>query len=1036
MGGWLSSWDEPHRALVADVARQCGFTQIRIIEDVSGESGARTFIVQPSSLAGPLRKAVLKIGPRLIVDEDAGGLQKAAQFYKHTPSKLADSISGDFRALLLDLAGDGEGTTFESFYRAPNTSPEDVQRIVGDLFRQTLRSGSVNLRGEWNPFAQYKFHEPERISQALRALGDGLPTLIRWWQRAEKESRSSKEPTYTAFCHGDLHRKNIIVSGRSALVIDFGLVGDWHAMHDFAKLERDICLYLYPSEAKSQELLDVGWNPGDCGDAVAADSPQLEKAKSTLRTIRSISREVAPRNWEAEYLTALLYLYILAAKNEDLTTETRKLALSYANHLRERLEGLFPKLRIPDGERETAHRRDVLWQFAYTFFRLDQLPSGGWAKSLPGWLDALFEGDHDFHVTSETRIKGGTDLTSRALITYLKFLDRLGYYRPGAFDPPAKGRISHAVRMNIADKIGDGGVGSKTPSRTAIHVRHTLMGLLTFLYASECTGDPALDELEGIKPYLVKNLVEWKKDKSHPFASFCILAKVREKLNQIGFRHQWNPDDLPVDDTLPKMSAELAQAVQARYDLEPRDTSGRLTWMDFRFRPYNKLWRMERSNLLMYLPFLITEDGSKFHEFLDLGLLDTCAREVCKILSELPPPDELTGLCLYNHQDPGTGRPRDFGLTAELLALLKKPAMKPLIQKLMHWDTEQYKKLTDSLDVALVRSFDEYHERPLFKFTHGVAFARYLEAVDDELINIETVRALDQHIDKVLDRGVTELDLNELCKSIVGRAFATCPSPVTEPKIENMRDLLVTKLVSGEHIDVRDEAWKDWVEAWKLRVKEAQEATIRFFDGEGGVAYAERYADKPIADFVSEICRLERSTRDGQRHGKALDVGCGPGQYASLLAKQDYDVDLADASLQMLKMAHGRLSKPQPDAGDLRRIERLEHDYKGVEFDLIFAAAMMVHIARKDAPKIYRSFHKLLRPGGALFVNFKIGDHTLIGIGERYYEYYRDYRIPFTALEDAGFVVHEFWTRFNHKTMYSDPMRIHWANFFCTRRMP
>jgi len=93
----------------------------------------------------------------------------------------------------------------------------------------------------------------------------------------------------------------------------------------------------------------------------------------------------------------------------------------------------------------------------------------------------------------------------------------------------------------------------------------------------------------------------------------------------------------------------------------------------------------------------------------------------------------------------------------------------------------------------------------------------------------------------------------------------------------------------------------------------------------------------------------------------------------------------------------------------------------------------MVHVPRTMAPKIYRTFHRLLRPGGALFVNFKIGDHTLIGIGERYFEYYRDYRVPWKMLEEAGFLVREISTRFNNETMYRDPKLIHWANFFCTR---
>ena len=164
----------------------------------------------------------------------------------------------------------------------------------------------------------------------------------------------------------------------------------------------------------------------------------------------------------------------------------------------------------------------------------------------------------------------------------------------------------------------------------------------------------------------------------------------------------------------------------------------------------------------------------------------------------------------------------------------------------------------------------------------------------------------------------------------------------------------------------------------------------------------------------------------------------GPGQYAELLEKNGYEVDLADASLQMLRRARERLCNKGLNETELklklRRIENLRNDYPEPErFDIIFACAMMIHVPRHKATEVYSQFHRLLRPGGALFVNFKIGDHTLIGIGERYHEYYRDYRVPWRMLEDAGFSVREISMTFNRKTMYRDAKCIHWANFFCSR---
>src|SRR5579864_7039003 len=98
MSSWLSHWEEEHRPLVTQIAEKCGFTRIRVIEEVSGASGARTFIVQPTGALGAPKISVLKIGPKEVVDKDAEGLSLAAAYYEHANYKLFHSSSGDLRA--------------------------------------------------------------------------------------------------------------------------------------------------------------------------------------------------------------------------------------------------------------------------------------------------------------------------------------------------------------------------------------------------------------------------------------------------------------------------------------------------------------------------------------------------------------------------------------------------------------------------------------------------------------------------------------------------------------------------------------------------------------------------------------------------------------------------------------------------------------------------------------------------------------------------------------------------------------------------
>ena len=65
----------------------------------------------------------------------------------------------------------------------------------------------------------------------------------------------------------------------------------------------------------------------------------------------------------------------------------------------------------------------MLWRLAYAFLRLEQLPSGGWARSLPRWYQTL-KGDTEEGRSRgfELRKVGGMNLTCLALLNYTRAL--------------------------------------------------------------------------------------------------------------------------------------------------------------------------------------------------------------------------------------------------------------------------------------------------------------------------------------------------------------------------------------------------------------------------------------------------------------------------------------------------------------------------------------------------------------------------------------------------------------------------------------
>ena len=224
------------------------------------------------------------------------------------------------------------------------------------------------------------------------------------------------------------------------------------------------------------------------------------------------------------------------------------------------------------------------------------------------------------------------------------------------------------------------------------------------------------------------------------------------------------------------------------------------------------------------------------------------------------------------------------------------------------------------------------------------------------------------------------------------------------------------------------ESEKDRYDRWQQRVSEALVTTVHFYDYRSA-NYVTRYShpERLLVNMLDEI-------RDwSQIRGKprAIDVGCGPGQYAEMLQMKGFEVVLVDKSRTMLSIASKRLGRKRPpEPLDITTIGEV---YSEPEFDLVFACAMMIHVPKAKASDIYRDFYRMLRPGGVLFVNYKIRDHTLISMDERFFEYYADPEVPNEMLRREGFVPKTILQTHVGINSYGDPKQIYWANFYCIK---
>lgn len=106
------------------------------------------------------------------------------------------------------------------------------------------------------------------------------------------------------------------------------------------------------------------------------------------------------------------------------------------------------------------------------------------------------------------------------------------------------------------------------------------------------------------------------------------------------------------------------------------------------------------------------------------------------------------------------------------------------------------------------------------------------------------------------------------------------------------------------------------------------------------------------------------------KHGKVLDLACGPGRHSILFARKGYNVTGIDLSENLLRVAEASARKEKLNIhfikADLRHIELNE------KFDLVVNLFTSFGFFEKDEDNfsIFRSASNLLKPGGYFVFDF------------------------------------------------------------------
>jgi len=106
---------------------------------------------------------------------------------------------------------------------------------------------------------------------------------------------------------------------------------------------------------------------------------------------------------------------------------------------------------------------------------------------------------------------------------------------------------------------------------------------------------------------------------------------------------------------------------------------------------------------------------------------------------------------------------------------------------------------------------------------------------------------------------------------------------------------------------------------------------------------------------------------------RILDAGCGPGLYATRLARRGYEVVGVDVS--PAAVAHARRAAASQPLG--RRVSFVEQDLRNLASGTQFDAAILVYFVleafpRMEQPRVLRRIAGALAPGGPLVVEMRI----------------------------------------------------------------
>jgi SAM-dependent methyltransferase len=170
-----------------------------------------------------------------------------------------------------------------------------------------------------------------------------------------------------------------------------------------------------------------------------------------------------------------------------------------------------------------------------------------------------------------------------------------------------------------------------------------------------------------------------------------------------------------------------------------------------------------------------------------------------------------------------------------------------------------------------------------------------------------------------------------------------------------------------------------------------------------------------------------------------LELGCGTGNHALILAKQGYDIDGVDLSKEMVKIANEKLQDlPQNISSKLKFIEgdiRTIQTHQRYDAVISLFHVMSYQTSNEDLSAAFKTAKQHLKPGGIFLFDCWYGPGVLSDRPTTRVKRIEDEHLSIIRIAEPVMYLNENLVDINYQILVSDKQNLTQNNFYETHRM-